>query len=100
MKTMFPTADIAVMVSKRPSIVLSPEWDGLKQGRDALKAILPDDAEIDKIVEQQPLLLVTDLQAAVNELRRFIPGSDPGKLIAEKPQILLQVMDNSVLSLW
>jgi len=97
---LFPSADVGLIVAKRPSLLLSPEWESLEKGKRELVELFPEGTNVDAVVEQQPLLLVADLPTVTAEISRLIPERDPGELIAENPGVFLTVMDNSVLSIW
>ena len=61
------------MVATRPSIILDPEWAAIEPGKQTLAEILPEGSDIDLLVQQQPLLVVGDLQAAAEEAEKADP---------------------------
>lgn len=59
----------------------------LQHQLDALRAILPHDAPLDRLVERAPALLVADLPTLEAALRAVMPDADPGTLLAATPEL-------------
>lgn len=58
----------------RPSLLLAEQFADVPAAKEALLRLFPD-ADIDAMVEQQPLLLVEDIELAVSELKRYVKAS-------------------------
>lgn len=48
-------------------------------------------ADLDLLIMQEPMLLKADLPRLMSELARLAPGTDPVRLIASDPQIVLDM---------
>lgn len=110
----------------RPSLLLDIEFDHIKKAAEKLDRVFPD-TDIGHMVEQQPLLLVEDIDVAITELQRYIPiphsssihqplGSQNPSLVAwwgrllgrpdvvdmlkRDPGLITAVVSNRSLSIW
>ncbi len=54
---------------RRPALLLSEQFQQIPAAKQALSSIFPD-ADVDAMVEAQPLLLIEDVEEAIGELRR------------------------------
>lgn len=67
-KIIFPGANVAAIAARRPSLLL--EEFGALDARRALLDRLFGHAFVDGLVERQPILLVADIEQAVQDLKR------------------------------
>ena len=56
---------------RRPGLLLAEEFMAAESAKAALLRLFPE-ADVDLMVEQQPLLLVEDIEAALAELNRCV----------------------------
>jgi hypothetical protein len=99
LQALFPTADLAKLVSKRPGLLLESIFRHVPAAREELAALFPQ-ADIDAMVQEQPLLLTEDIASCIAELQRLMPMTDPLQTLRFNPHIVVSVMDNRGLSLW
>ena len=53
-------------------MLLAEEFEGVPVAKAALSRLFPD-SDIDRMVEEQPLLLVEDIELALSEIKRRVP---------------------------
>ncbi|KAI8476739.1 MAG: hypothetical protein J3K34DRAFT_222803 [Monoraphidium minutum] len=109
LKAWFPTADLAELVGRRPSLLSAAEFGRVGAARRQLLARFPDpggggagaaSAAVDRLVTAQPLLLVEDVEALLAELERLLPGTDAAAALLRDPGLADSVACNRGLSLW
>lgn len=99
LQELFPGADIAKLVSKRPGLLLQSVFEHVPAARDELAQLFPQ-TDIDAMVQEQPLLLTEDVASCIEELQRLMPMQDPLQTLRYNPHMLVAVMSNRNLSLW
>lgn len=99
LKILFPTADVAKLVARRPTLLLEEEFATVSAAKAGLQRIFPE-TNLDAMVEELPLLLIEDIDEAMDELQRLIPGSDPQQVLKYQSHMLLSVLKTRNLSIW
>jgi len=90
LRKVFPTANVSFMVSKRPELLLMPPQE-VEARAVALRELLPG-VDADAAAAEQPLLLnIADTKAALEELRRLMPGLNVVKMLANDTDLLTSV---------
>lgn len=99
LRSWFPTADVSLMVSRRPSLLLDVEFEVIPAALQVLQDLFDTDA-IDHMVQEQPLFLVEDIPRAVSHLNSWTSSADGASRLQKNPQLLLSIVPNRKLSLW
>lgn len=100
LKLMLPAANVSSVAARCPNLLLSPVWERVPQRRQELQQMLPPGGSLESVVEAVPLVLMIELGEVAADLRRLIPGCDPGEVLAANPAIILNTMNISHLSMW
>jgi len=100
LKLMLPNTNVSSVAARCPNLLLSPVWERVEQRRRELQQILPTDASVESVVQEVPLVLMIDIRQVAADLRRLIPGCEPGEVLASNPAIILNTMNISHLSMW
>jgi hypothetical protein len=98
LKDLIPGADVAAIVSMRPSLLLDGEFERIPAALEGLKRYF-DEEDVARMTSLEPLLLVEDIEAVLKELERLVPG-DEFNALRNAPQIASQVCGLRGLSLW
>lgn len=99
LKLWFPAANVSIMVTHRPTLVLEEEFSGIPAAIKVLQHWFEADA-IDQMVEEQPLFLVEDVETAISSLNRWMSTTNGAHKLQRNPQLLLSLVPNRKLSLW
>ena len=90
LRRVFPTANVSAMVAKRPELLLMPAQDVEARAK-ALRELLPG-VDADAAAAEQPRLLdIAETKAALEELRRLMPGMNVVKMLANDTDLLTSV---------
>lgn len=86
----FPTANISLLASRRPGILLEDPRD-VAAVADRLRHLLaPSSGEdVDSAVERNPTFLeVSQVETALSEIRRLMPNKDAARMLIASPDML------------
>ena len=90
LRRVFPTANVSARVAKRPQLLLMPAQD-VQARAVALRELLPG-VDADAAAAEQPRLLdIEETKAALEELRRLMPGLNVVKMLANDTDLLTSV---------
>jgi hypothetical protein len=90
LRSVFPTANVSKMVAKRPELLAMPVEEVAARAT-GLRALLAG-VDADAAAAEQPRLLdVDDTRAALEELRRLMPGMDVVSMLAADTDLLTSV---------
>ena len=90
LRRVFPTANVSGMVAKRPELLLMPAHE-VEARAVALRELLPS-VDADAAAAEQPRLLdIPETKAALEELRRLMPGLNVVKMLANDTDLLTSV---------
>lgn len=74
LRDLFPCTNLSMMIAKRPSLLLGQEFSAIATAHAKLHEMFPEGG-VDRMVEQQPLLLVEDVDAIVGEIERCVAAA-------------------------
>eukprot|EP00210_Caulerpa_lentillifera_P000947 g917.t1 len=91
LKLIFPQADVANLVSSRPTLVLTESLQDIQSAADRLHELLPN-SNVDHMVEQYPMLLnVESFEEAIRDARRLIPYCNFEQIMQTNPSMILSL---------
>ncbi|WIA20357.1 hypothetical protein OEZ85_006188 [Tetradesmus obliquus] len=90
LRELLPAANVSRVVAERPQLLLQDSSE-VQQAVEVLQQLLHVE-RVDKLVEAQPLLLVTPcVEEVLADIRRLLPGRDAEQLLAADPDWVLRV---------
>eukprot|EP00798_Chlamydomonas_sp_ICE-L_P028409 gene28409-31549_t len=86
LKKLYPEADCAKMVYKRPDMLVDASWPGVIEGSKLLTEVFPS-TSLDKMVECNPFLLISDVDDGIYELKKRMPGISLASFLTNNPDV-------------
>ncbi|KAK9810394.1 hypothetical protein WJX72_009951 [[Myrmecia] bisecta] len=90
LKGMLPMANVSAIVVSRPALLLDEEFNAIPGAVAQLRSLF-NDKDLSRMVESQPLLLVEDITAIIQQLESLMPGVDVGERLKKYPNTVLQL---------
>ncbi|KAK9851889.1 hypothetical protein WJX84_011756 [Apatococcus fuscideae] len=97
LKSIFPSTNVSLMVSRAPGLALMEDLDPIRQGAAAFRELLPN-ADLDMVVQEHASILDTaTFEKALQEAERLLPGMNIGDLLNRNPDMILQFQRGSTM---
>ncbi|CAD7696886.1 unnamed protein product [Ostreobium quekettii] len=86
---LLPDANISLIVAQCPHLLFDSTFKGLPDQLDRLQTCLSlDKVSMGSMLEQNPRLLLCDVEAVMEDLVRLMPNHDPAQVLQQNPSML------------
>ena len=99
LRGLLPGADVAAVLGQRPLLLLDGEWEQIPAGVAGLRRHFSEE-QVARMVAQEPLLLLEDIDQVLRDLQRLLPGQDAAAALATQPGLATRVLRLDGLSIW
>eukprot|EP00884_Botryococcus_braunii_P012187 jgi/Botrbrau1/2096/Bobra.0093s0004.1 len=79
LREMFRTINVSQLVAKMPALVLNYDPCFLSTKFDSLRRFVGSDEEAERLIQIEPMLLLADMEAVLNDVERLIPAGVDGR---------------------
>ncbi len=92
LKQVLPSTNLSQLAARCPHLLLQLSVQDIVTQLDVLHTSLPQ-ANIEALIEQEPLLLKANVNKVLANVERLMPGADPARVLAGNPTLVMGMQD-------